>query len=51
MEVEENLIPGLFLMDVIDRQVEVVLGNGTGCALIHLNIRINGDLGIRSANK
>jgi len=51
MKVEKNLIPGLFFMNVIDRQVEVIGGNGTGCALIHLNIRINGDLEIYQQRK
>ena len=35
VEIEEDLVPGLALMQVVDGQIEVVVRDGTLCALVH----------------
>ena len=36
VEVEEDLISCLFLVDVVDRQIEVVCGDGALGTLVHI---------------
>jgi len=42
VEVEEDLVPGLALVDVVDGEVEVVVSDGTLCALVHNKIQVLG---------
>lgn len=39
VEVEEDLVSCLFLVDVVDWQVEIIRSDGTLCALVHIYFR------------